>query len=228
MIGFRIFLIYFMFVFLFPAFSRDHSNLNFELTQILPFTDSDRSLINSVAFHPESQLFCVTFSHNNKVIIYAMDSLGQSKILQTLEGVNSELNFPASAVFSYDGKSLIVANYGNKNFTVYPLQSNGLYQNFPAQRYRFDEKFRPHGMKISPDGNYLAVTYCSYQKNPKAIEIYKINHLDSNEVTLKKISVLQNEEINKAVPKGVAFSPDGSCILVTFSRNNSIAVYEID
>lgn len=198
---------------------------------ILKHENSTPSLVNSVDFHPTTNQFCVTYTHQHSVVIFQLDEAGKTTVFQVLQGDATQLSSPQHAVYSKDGHSLVVANWSNKTFSVYKADEKGFYQQTPIAVIPFfspPEPFRPHGIAFSPDGNHLAVAFGASKTHPKAVAIYQVNDLGTSQVTFQLRSLLQENVIHRGIPKGIAFSPDGSCLLVTLSETNSVAVYAID
>lgn len=189
------------------------------------------SLVNSVDFHPVLNRLCVTFTHHHKVVLYQLDESDRISVFQVLQNPSSNLSCPQHAVFSKDGHSLVVANWCNQTFTIYHMDVNGFYQEIPSAVIPFSssvENYRPHGIAFSPIGNYLAVAYGASNQYPRAIALYQVDHLDTAQVSFKLLSLLQEQEITDGIPKGIVFTPDGSCLALTFSETNSVAIYTID
>lgn len=209
----------------------DLSQTNQPPIHVLMNANSDPSLVNSVDFHPTTNLFCVTFTQNHSVVIYQLDENDKVGIFQILQGAPSKLSCPQHALFSKDGRSLVVVNWCNQTFNVYLTGLNGLYQQTPIAIIPFlspTDSFRPHGMAFSPDGNYLAVAYGASKQYPRAVALYQVNDLGTAQVSFKLLYLLQGNEIEMGIPKGITFSPDGSCLLITFSETNSVVLYTID
>lgn len=205
-----------------PSHSRIHLLMNPHPTP---------SLVNSVDFHPTKNVFCVTFTHNHSVVIYQLDEADRVSIVQVLQNDLSKLCCPQHALFSRDGKDLVVANWCNQTFAFYHADVNGMYQQAPISILPFPapaEDFRPHGMAFSPDGNYLAVAYGASRQYPRAVSLYHVNLLGTAQVSLRLLDWLQGDEIEAGIPKGITFSPDGSCLLVTLAESNSVHVYPLD
>ena len=102
--------------------------ISYPAIHLLQNKNSRPSLVNSVDFHPNKNLFCATFTHNDQIVIYHLNKSEQVKITQVLKIPHSKLSCPQHALFSEDGRSLIVANWCNQTFTVYLADLNGLYQ----------------------------------------------------------------------------------------------------
>lgn len=218
-------------MFIRSLFGSDLNHIMSSPIQMLMNTNSRPSLINSVDFHPNSHLFCATFTHNNSVVIYQLDETNVATIFQVLKGPSTKLSYPQHALFSKDGRSLIVSNWVNQTFSVYRLGAKGVYQDLPTAIFPFllpNDNFRPHGMAFSPDGKYLAVSFGASKKHPRAVGLYKIIDLATGAPRIKLLSFLQGDEIHMGIPKGITFSPDGTCLLVTLSETNKVSIYSID
>lgn len=201
--------------------------------QVIMNINSDPSMINSVDFHPNKNFFCVTFTHNDQIVFYQLDEVGYWKIFQVLKNPFSKLSCPQHALFSRDGCSLVVANWYNQTFNVYCVNTSGFFESKPIAiiPYSFDlddNNYRPHGMAFSAKGDYLAVAYGASKLEPRAVALYQVNHLKSKRVNFKLLSLLHGEDIDRGIPKGISFSPDGSCLIVTLASTDSVAIYTID
>lgn len=181
------------------------------------------SLINSVDFHPSRNLFCIAYWQCDRVVLYSIDSQGHVQITQTLANPTACLCKPQHAVFSSNGDKIFVANWKNQTINVYQLKEDGLYCETPTDIFPIPSELsfhRPHGMAISPCGQHLAIAYGAEIQFPSAIALFSLK-----EGNCKLVSFVQNELPGK--PKGITFSPDGTCLLVTFSDVNSLAFYKI-
>lgn len=215
-----------------------HSGLGASLKQINPSPihviknpNTSPSFVNSVDFHPRKNLFCVTFTHNNNIVIYKLNKADKIHVFQVLKNPSSQLSCPQHAVYSKDGRSLVVVNWCNQTFNVYHTDPKGFFQPAPITVIPFSSNlfdYRPHGIALSPDGKYLAVAYGASRQHPRAVALYLVNGLETAQPDFQLLSLLQDEEITKGIPKGIAFSPDGSCLLVTLADTKSVAVYTID
>lgn len=193
--------------------------------------DSQPSLINSVDFHPALNRFCVTYTHNHRVVIYELNKDHQTSVVQVLQNPQAKLDCPQHALFSKDGQSLVVVNWDHQTFNVYRADLCGVFQEEPLAMISLDplnDSFRPHGMAFSPDGKYLAVAYGASKHHSRAIALYRVHDLDTLDAHFELLCLLQGNEIEEGIPKGIVFSPDGSCLLVTFSTTNSVAIYALD
>ena len=189
------------------------------------------TLINSVSFHPNKNLFCVTFTHQHQVGLYQIDVDDSIKLVQMLQNPSADFIHPQNAIFSPDGNHLVIVNWSTRHFNVYSKDSNGHFNNYPQcviPCHLSEEQYRPHGMCFSQDGNYLAVAYGSFEDCPWTVTLYRVVDLDSCQARLVPCSSLSKNDNLNGVPKGVTFSPDGSSLVITFTVKNSVGVFSID
>jgi WD40 repeat protein len=185
------------------------------------------TLINSVDFHPTENLFCVTYTQGNCIMLYKIDSNGDVTLIQTLKNPLARLSDPQHAIFSNDGKKIIVANWTNQTLTVYDNRKNDLFYEVPAAiapAPNLLSQNRPHGIITSPCGNYLAIAYgaCNYYE--QAIGIFRITKKGNGYELISKFTAAEGLP---GTPKGIAFSPDGNCLLVTFSDLNNFVIFDL-
>ena len=182
------------------------------------------SLVNSVDFHPTENLCCVTYTHEQRIVLFAIDGAGQSKVVKILENPCAQLSHPQHAVFSADGNQMIVANWTNQTLTIYQRDNTGSYYSVPAAVIPSPsclENHKPHGIACSPCGNFLAVAYGAAPRFGRAIALFR---LAQDKAGCELVCV--SEELS-GIPKGITFSPDGACLLVTFSDLNCLAIFEL-
>lgn len=192
---------------------------------MVPNTDNQYSLINSVDFQHQKNIFCATYTHNNKILFYEIDENHHVHFIQSLQNPQAKLSEPQHAAFSPDGEKLVVANWTNQTFTIYEKKENGLFDEKPAAIIfspRELARCKPHGICLSPCGNYLAAAYGASTNYERAIALFKIKG-----VAFECISILKNE-ILPGTPKGIDFSPNGSSLLVTFCEANSLVIFNIE
>lgn len=218
-------------IFIYASLRGDLNQMNPSPIHVLRNANSEPSLVNSVDFHPNAQLFCVTYTHNNQIAIYKMIENDRARIIQVFQSKRTKLSCPQHALFSRDGQSLLVANWCNQTFNVYQADLQGMYQQVPSSILPFftpSANFRPHGMAFSPDGNYLAVAFGASKLQPRAIALYQVNNLGTEQANFRLLHLLRGNEIEAGIPKGITFSPDGACLLVTLSETNSVINYTLD
>ncbi len=199
-------------------------NLHFMPIATLPNIDCSYSLINSVDFHTQKNSFCVTFTHNNKISLFEIDKNHAIHAVQTLSNPKAKLSDPQHAVFSPDGKKLVVANWTNQTMNIYLQKENGLFNDSPSAIIETPsplQNCKPHGIAFSPCGNYLAVAYGASVNYDPAIALFQFK-----DDQLECISYLKNPDL-QGTPKGITFTPDGSHLLVTFCDTNCIGIFPI-
>lgn len=192
---------------------------------VMPNIDHQYSLINSVDFQRQKNLFCATYTHNNKICFYEIDQNYQPHFIQSLHNPLARLSEPQHAVFSPDGEKVVVANWTNQTLTVYKRKENGLYNEIPIAIISSPSalaRCKPHGITFSPCGNYLAIAYGASSKYERAIALFKARG-DGFEC----VSLLKNNAL-PGTPKGIEFSPDGTSLLVTFCEVNSLVIFNIE
>lgn len=190
-----------------------------------------KSLINSADFHPHKNEFCVAFTHANKVAVYMIDEKSQLKLKQVIAYHSSPKNHPQHAIYSKDGNSIVVANWSTQCFYVHTLGQNDLFHETPDTVFPFfpeSTNYRPHGITFSQDGEYIVVAFGASSDQPKAIGLYKVHNWGTPSAFIELKHLLNSKIISKGIPKGVTFTPDGSCLVVTFADTNSFVIYEID
>jgi DNA-binding beta-propeller fold protein YncE len=185
------------------------------------------SLINSVDFHPKKNLFCVTYTHGNRVVIYKIDAVGKSEMVQSLSNPIANLSEPQHAAFSPDGKKIVVANWTNQTLTIYQCEENGFFCAIPIAIIPSLSQFthhRPHGITFSPCGKYLAIAYGATSQCGRAVALFRIKEEGTD---IELVDALQGVEELPGIPKGITFTPDGNCLLVTFSDTNSLVIFDL-
>jgi len=183
------------------------------------------SLINSVDYHPKQHLFCMTCTQNDMVVIYKINAAGKPEIVQSLSNPLAKLCKPQHAVFSPDGEKIVVANWRNQTLSVYQRTKEEKFQNEPAAIISPSSsliKHKPHGIAFSPCGKYLAIAYGAATYRGKAIALFKV----ANDGLNFELSHLLEAEL-PGIPKGITFSPDGTCLLVTFSDINQLVIFNL-
>lgn len=137
-----------------------------------------------IDFSPDDRYLAVCFSkrasskiesRSGLVAIYPFDQeTGTFHPITTSQiGVNEGLDVPEDLLFYPDGSCILVSNQGNDSISIHGfssetgmITSNSVALESPEANLSF-----PHGISISPDGNYLAVSNYGDDK----ITIYKIS-----------------------------------------------------
>ena len=177
--------------------------------------------MNSVDFHPTRNLFCITLTHANELVLYEMDNEGNPRVLQRIKNPSALLSEPQHAVFSPDGERILVANWTNQTLAVYSRGEHGLYRAFPGRVFSPPARLishKPHGVAFSPSGDRFAIAYGAAKYHGRAVALFETSECEL-------LSVLENEL--PGIPKGIAFSPDGMSLLVTFADQNSLVIFDL-
>ena len=182
-----------------------------------------QSFINSVDFHPEKNQFCVTYTHNSFLTIYQVDDIKGISFVQEIFMDSC----PQHAVYSRDGRNLVVVNWVDETLAVYQQEESGLFKEVPIALTRFPKSlynFKPHGITFSPEGSILAVAMGASKVLNKGIALFKKNA----DFSFTLVDLYQDDRLEAGVPKGVAFTPRGDSLVVTLAESDSVAVYDID
>ena len=157
-------------IMLFRILKNEEGEINFEKCQVMN-TDTFPLHPKGIDFSIDDRFVVVSYAINNSrapnrlsgsLIVYPFDRVA-GKIDPTpvtVIGTSELLSVPEDLCFYPDGSCILVTNHANDTVTVHAFdqltgqigESRILLQNPEAQL------FFPHGLCISPDGNYLAVT----------------------------------------------------------------------
>ncbi len=194
------------------------------LEAVIVNTEPTYSLLNSVDFHPKEPIFCVAFTHN-KICLYKIDEGRPPYLIQTLKGLYSQLQEPQHAVFSPDGQMLVVANWTNRSLIVYLRKNNALFEDVPIYSTFLPRSLgasKPHGIAFSPSGQYLAVACGASSDFKNGLVLFEVMGY-----RLEPVSIVGHDQLY-GIPKGICFSPDEKCLLLTFSEPSALAVLHLD
>lgn len=185
------------------------------------------SLINSVEHHPSENLFCITYTHNNKIAFYKMNAAGKPEMVQSLDNPLAKLSEPHNATFSPDGRTVVVANWLNQTLTVYRRKGESSYRERPTAVIPPPKPLRhhkPHGVTFSPCGKYMAMAYGAAPYYETALAIYTVA---KGGLEFELTHLWNGPQELPGIPKGITYSPDGTCLLVTFSDINALFIYNL-
>ena len=196
------------------------------LVHTLTYPAPSYSLINSVDFHPKENLFCVTHAQGNRVVLYRLNAMGIPALEQVLSNPAALLSEPQHAAFSADGTKIAVANWTNQTITIYQKGEVGFQPSpiacIPPPPSLTSKK--PHGIAFSPCGNFLAVAYGAAPCYGRAIALFRVL---KEGTSYELASLLEGESMLPGIPKGIAFSPDSTCLLVTFADTNQLCIFSV-
>jgi YVTN family beta-propeller protein len=108
--------------------------------------------------------------------------------------------------FSEDGKHLIITNEADNTITVHDIETGEVLKTISTEAHGI----RPRGIKASPDGE-MYVSTMEYGNNFLVLD--------------KDYNVVRTVATGKT-PYGIAFSPDGSQILVAASKDKLLQVFD--
>lgn len=195
-------------------------------------SNSGRSycLINSLAFHPSDNDFCATYSGKCLLVLYRIEASGRVRMLQKIHGEATQLTVPQHTVFTRDGNGLLAVNWVGESFTL--LRRPGRDAAFDitaAAVVPFPPRlagYKPHGIEVSPSGRFVAVAFGASSDRPKALAVFRC---EAQGAALTLLTVVEGPGL-PGIPKGIAFSPDETRLLVTFSdaHANCLCVFGFD
>ncbi len=181
------------------------------------FKVTDGEEISSVAFHPTANFFAVAVVNRDlfaagKVQVHDADS---GKLLKTFAvGVH-----PDSAVFSPNGKYLVVANEGEAyryNNKRYESPEGSITHVF------FGNDLQDASVTQIPLSDYSDVAGMLHKSHARALE-RKVGDGNSDEEI--EIPLRDNSPANSE-PEFVAFSPDSTRAFVSLQENNGVVVID--
>lgn len=158
--------------------------------------------------------------------LFRLSKAGKPSLVQQLGKSKAGLSHPQHAVFTPDGRKLIVANWSGENFCVYARGLFGRYSRKPIAVNPFPPclaSYKPHGIEISPSGKWIAVAFGSTLSHPMAISLFRF---DAATGEARLLSLMEGGDLS-GIPKGICFTPDETAILVTFSNTHCVALYGI-
>lgn len=186
------------------------------------------SLLNSVDYHPRQNLFCIASTNNHEILIYKINAAEGFEMVQVLANPAARLSCPQHAVFSPDGEKIVVANWCNQSLTVYRKDEGGSFQETPAAEILKPESLKishkPHGIAFSPCGNYLAIAYGAADYHEKALGLFSVTQ---EGLCYELLQLVEGENVLPGIPKGIAFTPDGTSLLVTYADANAVGIYAL-
>lgn len=174
---------------------------------------------HGLAFSPCGNYFAIAYgaasNYGRAIALFHITNDGKdSELTDLLENPESLLGIPKGITFSPNGSSLLVTFSDTNSLAIFDLtEQNSKIQSIPRQVIQGPETgiSRPEDVKISSDGTYCAISN-SDQHN---VTFYRFDPI-CNVITDKTpIYILQNPEADLCFPHGLAFSPDGSFLLVT-------------
>lgn len=181
---------------------------------------------SAVVFTPDGKSALVTRDGDNKVSVLAIDG---DKVEYTKRDVGAGLR-PYGIVMSPKGDVAIVADLGinNGNGDTDTVSIIDVQAKPPRTIDTVSVGSTPEGMKLSPDGQYLALAVMNGSNKSKASPIF-------NDKGFLKVFSLKDKKLTPVAVadvghwcQGVAFSNDNRKILVQCMVENEIQVFDFD
>ncbi len=194
------------------------------ITVIRAENDSKLDRPESVAFTPSGDCLAVANSLANSVTFYKRVGgegyVYETKPSYTIEGLQSQLDYPHDLSFSPDGKHLAVANRVGNSITIYKRDlSLNRYESHPIasiQGSRSQISF-PDAVRFSPVENVIAVA----NMYSHTITLY---HFQGDHYDRRPFQVLTHRILQ--IPDGLDFSKDGQLLAVTSHDSHSVVLYQ--
>ncbi|MBY0382921.1 MAG: YncE family protein [Xanthobacteraceae bacterium] len=180
----------------------------------------------AIVFTPDGKRAFVTRDGDNKVSVLSIDG---SKVEYTKRDVGAGLR-PYGIDITPRGDAIVVADMGLNNGngdadTVSIIDPNA---KPPKTVSTFTVGTTPEGMKLSPDGKYLALAIMNGSNKAKAAPIF-------NDYGLLKIFSLKDKTLTHVTEakvghwcQGVTFSKDNKKVLVQCLVENEIQVFDFN
>jgi DNA-binding beta-propeller fold protein YncE len=180
----------------------------------------------AVVFTPDGKRAFVTRDGDNKVSVLSIDG---SKVEYTKRDVGTGVR-PYGLDITPNGDTIVVADMGLANGngdanTVSVIDPNA---KPPQTVATFSVGPTPEGLKLSPDGKYLALAIMNGSNKAKASPIFHDNGL-------LKIFSLQDKKLTFVTEapvghwcQGVVFSKDNKKVLIQCLVENEIQVFDFD
>ena len=181
---------------------------------------------SAVVFTPDGKSALVTRDGDHKVSVLSVDG---DKVEYTKRDAGAGVR-PYGIEMSSKGDVAVVANMGINNgngdadtVSLIDVQSKPM-----RMIETVSVGTTPEGMKLSPDGQYLAVAVMNGSNKPKASPIFHDNgFLKVYGLKDKKLTPIAETDVGHWC-QGVAFSKDNKKILVQCMVENEIQVFDFD
>jgi 6-phosphogluconolactonase (cycloisomerase 2 family) len=139
--------------------------------------------------------------------------------LQTMVYMDG-LAAPENLAFSPDGRWVAITNSADGAVNVYRIDPRThLIDTAPAATTRHASDVNTHGVGFSPCSRYLAFTTVDH---PGYVRLFRVVADDRGGVELVSFQHIENRRA-PLKPKGLAFSPDGRFVLLSYAANASRA-----
>lgn len=148
------------------------------------------------------------------------------KPLQSLYNPHKKYGRISGVDFHPSGKQYAITYRGNSDVAIYDLADNGTKScHRQTLKSKHPNLTMPHGIAYHPTGKFLAVSYFINDKPKYAIALYKYDKKQDKFLN-SPIVFIPPAELKVWAPHGIAFSPQGDCLAVTYCDHNIKKGYE--
>jgi DNA-binding beta-propeller fold protein YncE len=184
----------------------------------------EKSGTSHVAFTPDGKMALVTRDNDHKISVLSVDG---TKVEYTKRDINAGLR-PYGIDVSSKGDFAAVANIGLGQGDADTVSLIDVRANPPRVVETMTVGQTPEGIKVSPDGKYVAVVVMNGSNKAKESPFYA----DNGKLVLLRVKGMKLAKVAEAPlghwSQGAAFSPDGKTILVGNMVEKDVQVFAFD
>lgn len=181
------------------------------------------AVLPAVAASEPGAVFAATNDvKKNEVVMYSRSTTGALKLIGSFAtggrgegGINDPLQAQSSVALSSDHKFLFVVNAGSSSISVFQVYSTGLV----LVEKKSTEGGNPVSVAVHDDLVYVANVGGTY--HTAGFHLKSWGALEFIENSKQPLSFLDTE------PGAIAFSPDGSKVIVTERQTNKVDVFTV-
>jgi DNA-binding beta-propeller fold protein YncE len=184
----------------------------------------EKSGTSHVTFTPDGKMALVTRDNDHKISVLSVDG---TKVEYTKRDINAGLR-PYGIDVSSKGDFAAVANIGLGQGDADTVSLIDVRANPPRVVGTMTVGQTPEGIKVSPDGKYVAVVVMNGSNKAKESPFYA----DNGKLVLLRVKGMKLAKVAEAPlghwSQGAAFSPDGKTILVGNMVEKDVQVFAFD
>ncbi|HEV8472462.1 MAG TPA: YncE family protein [Methylomirabilota bacterium] len=184
----------------------------------------EKSGTSHVTFTPDGKMALVTRDNDHKISVLSVDG---TKVEYTKRDINAGLR-PYGIDVSSKGDFAAVANIGLGQGDADTVSLIDVRANPPRVVETMTVGQTPEGIKVSPDGKYVAVVVMNGSNKAKESPFYA----DNGKLVLLRVKGMKLAKVAEAPlghwSQGAAFSPDGKTILVGNMVEKDVQVFAFD